>query len=81
MDQEEGKYVRGSVKYRAMLACRGVELELHALLTSALGTGASHSGRLTAGERAANIHSIAGCVDPRPGSTTAKKKKIPSFRI
>jgi hypothetical protein len=58
-----------------MLACRGVELELHALLTSALGIGASHSGRLIVGERAAGIHSIAGCVDPRPGSTTVKKKK------
>jgi len=70
MDQEEGKPVRASIKYHAMLACGGVELVFHALLTSALGVGASHSGRLTLGERAAGIHSIAGWVDWRPGSTT-----------
>ena len=75
MDQEEIKSVRASVKYHAMLACGGVELEFHALLTSTLGIGASHSGRLTAGERAAGIHSIAGWVDPRSGSTTVNKKK------
>jgi len=75
MDQEEGKSFRASIKYDAMLACGGVELELHALLTSALGIGASNSGRLTVGERAARIHSIAGWVDSRPGSTTVNEKK------
>lgn len=74
MDQEEGISVRASIKYHAMLACGGVELEFHSLLTSALGIGASHSGRLTAGERDAGIHSVAGWVDPRPGSTTINKK-------
>jgi len=75
MDQEEGISVRASIKYYAMLACGGVELEFHSLLTSALGIGASHSGRLAAGERDAGIHSVAGWVDPRPGSTTINKKK------
>jgi hypothetical protein len=75
MDQEEDKSVRGSIKYHTMLSCRGVELEFHALLTSALGIGASHSGRLTAGERAVGIHSIAGWVHPRPVSTTVNMKK------
>ena len=69
------KSVRSSIKYHAMLACGGVEIGFHALLTSALGIGASQSGRLTAGERAAGIHSIAGCVDPRPGSTAVNKKE------
>lgn len=39
------KSVRSSIKYHAMLACGGVEIGFHALLTSALGIGASQSGR------------------------------------
>jgi hypothetical protein len=59
----------------------GVEVYLHAVLTSALDGSewsVSHAGRLTSTERSAGTHWIGGWVGPRVGLDAVVKRKIPS---
>jgi hypothetical protein len=59
----------------------GVEVYLHAFLTSALDGGqwsASRLGRFTPKERAPSTHWIGGWVGPRAVLDTAVKRKIPT---
>jgi hypothetical protein len=61
----------------------GVEVQLHAFLTSALQGGkwsASRPGRFTSREIAAGIHWIGGWVGPRAGLDAVVNRKIPSPR-
>jgi hypothetical protein len=65
----------------AFLTERGVEVEIHTFLTSALDGGewlASRPGRFTPRERAPGAHCIGGWVDPRAGPDEVVKRKIPS---
>jgi hypothetical protein len=65
----------------AIKAYWGVELQLHAILTSALDGGewsASYPGRFTPKERDLGIHYIEGWVGPRAGLDAVVKRKIPS---
>jgi hypothetical protein len=66
-----------------MKAYGGVEVQLHAFLTSALDGGewsASRSDRFTPRERAPGTHWIGGWVGPRAVLDTVVKRKIPSPR-
>jgi hypothetical protein len=61
----------------------GVEVQLHAFLTSELDGGewlASRSGRFTARERAPGTHLLGGWVGPRAVLGTVVKRKTPSPR-
>jgi hypothetical protein len=56
----------------------GVEVQLHALLTSALDGGewsASHSGCFTLRERAPGTHLTEGCVSPKAGLNAVVKRQ------
>jgi hypothetical protein len=62
---------------------QGVQVWLHAFLTSALDGGewsASHPGLFTPRERATGTHCIGGWVGPRTGLGTVVKRKIPLCR-
>jgi hypothetical protein len=62
-----------------MKAYRGVDVQIHIFLTSALVGGewsASRLGRFTPRERAPGTHWIRGWVDPRPGLDDADKRKF-----
>jgi hypothetical protein len=66
-----------------MKAYWGVDVQLHAFLTSTLDGGewsASHPGRLTPRERAPGTQWIGGWVGPRAVLDTVVKRKIPSPR-
>jgi hypothetical protein len=59
----------------------GVEVQLHAFLTSALDGGewsASRTGRFIPRERAPSAHWIRGWLDPRAGLDAVERRKIPS---
>jgi hypothetical protein len=59
----------------------GMEVQLHAFLTSAIyGSewSASRLSRFTPGERALDTHWIGGWVGPRAGLDEVEKRKIPS---
>jgi hypothetical protein len=61
----------------------GVEVELHALLTSALDGcewSASRPGHYTPREKASDTHWIGGGVDPRAGLDAVVERKIPNPR-
>jgi hypothetical protein len=61
----------------------GVEVQLHALLISALNGGewsASRPNRFTPRERASGIHWIGGWVGPRAVLEAVAKRKNPSLR-
>jgi hypothetical protein len=58
---------------------RGVDVQIHVFLTSALVRGewsASRPSRFTPGERASGTHWIGGCVGPRAGLDDVEKKKF-----
>jgi hypothetical protein len=79
---ESSKKVKLSIclKYDAMKTYRGMEVQLHAFLTSALHGGewsASRPGRFTFGERASVTHWLGGSVGPRPGLVAMAKRKNP----
>jgi hypothetical protein len=64
-----------------MEAYWGVEIYLHAFLTSALDGGewsASRPGRFTRRERAPGTHWKGGWMGPRTGLDAVVKRKIPS---
>jgi hypothetical protein len=64
-----------------MKAYWGVEVYLHAFLTSALDEGewsASCLGRFTPKERAPGTHWIGGWMGPRASVDTAVRRKIPN---
>jgi hypothetical protein len=70
-------------KHHAMKTYWGVEVQLHACLTSALDGdewSASRPGRLTPRKRAPGIHWIGGWVGPRAVLGTMVKRKFPSPR-
>jgi hypothetical protein len=59
-----------------MMAYRGVDVQTHVFLTSALAGGewsASRLGRFTLGERAPGTHWIGGWVDPRASQNDKEK--------
>jgi hypothetical protein len=59
-----------------MKAYRGVDVEIHVFLTSALAGGEwsiSRPGRFTLGEKDPGIHWIGGWVDPRAGLDDVEK--------
>jgi hypothetical protein len=63
-----------------MKTCGEVEVQLHALLNSALDGGewsSSRLGRFTLGKRASGTHCIGGCVDPGVGLDAVTNRKIP----
>jgi hypothetical protein len=67
-------------KHYAIKTYWGVEVQLHAFLTSAIDGGvwsASHPGRFTPKERAPCTHWIGG-LGPRAGVDTVAKKKFPA---
>jgi hypothetical protein len=69
-------------KYHAMKMYWGVEVYLHAFLTSALDGGewsALRPGRFTHRKRAPGTHWIGGWVGPRAVLDTVVKRKIPSL--
>jgi hypothetical protein len=62
-----------------MKAYRGVNVQIHIFLTSALGGdewSASRPGRFTLGEKAPSTHWIGGWVDPRAGVDDMEKRKF-----
>jgi hypothetical protein len=64
-----------------MKAYWGVEVQLHAFLTSALDGGellASRPGRFTPRERTPLTHFIGGWVDPRAGLNVVVIRKFPA---
>jgi hypothetical protein len=66
-----------------MKAHWGVEVQLHAFLTSALDGGewsASRPGLFTSRERTPGTRWIGGWVGPRAGLDAVVKRKIPSLR-
>jgi hypothetical protein len=68
-------------KHHSMKTYWGVEVLLHAFLTSALDGGewsASRPGRFTPRERAPGTHSIGGWVGPRAVLNAMVKREIPS---
>jgi hypothetical protein len=79
------KYRLGNflTKHHAMKAYWGVEVQLHAFLTSAVDGGewsASRSGHFTPKERGRGTHSIGGWVGPRAVLDAMVKRKIPRLR-
>jgi hypothetical protein len=71
-------------QHHAMKTYWGVELQLHAFLTSALGGGEwsdSRPGRFTPRERAPSSHWIGGWMGPRTVLGTVVKRSIPSPRL
>jgi hypothetical protein len=70
------------IEHHAMKAYWGVEVYLHAFLTSALDGGewsASCPGRFTPRENARGTHLIGCWVGPRSGLDVAVKREIPSL--
>jgi hypothetical protein len=70
-------------KHHAMKTHWGVEVYLHAFLTSALHGGewsASRAGRFTPREKAPGTHWIGGWVGPRAVLDAVMKRKIPNPR-
>jgi hypothetical protein len=70
-------------KHHAMKMYWGVEVKLHAFLTSALNGGewsASRPGRFTPRETAPGTHWIGGWMDPKASVDAVVKRKIPSPR-
>jgi hypothetical protein len=62
-----------------MKTYRGVDVQIHVFLASALVVGewsASHPGRFTPRERAPGTHWIGGWVDPRAGLDNVDKGKF-----
>jgi hypothetical protein len=65
-------------KYQAMKKYSGMEVQLHAFLTSALdGSDWLQPGRFPLRERASVTHWIGGWVAPRTGLDALAKGKIP----
>jgi hypothetical protein len=67
------------IKHYAMKGYGGVDVQIHIFLTSLLaggGCSASHSGRLTPGERALGKHWIGDWVGPRAGLKNLEKRKF-----
>jgi hypothetical protein len=78
-DKGKGKVARALKEHHNMKAYWGVEVQLHAFLSSVLDGGefsASHTGRFTPRERAPGTHWIEGWVGPRAGLNTVVKRKI-----
>jgi hypothetical protein len=67
------------MKHYAMKAYRGVDVQIHVFMTTALVGGelsASRPGRLTPGERAPDTHCISGWVGPRAGLDDVEKREF-----